>query len=117
MTQCKVKVNARFIKAKDELSDQAGNVLMITPPIDENYWIYRVDLKCGQAIVAFPKFGMIGCGFAKEKDWNTNLPISCPADEIYRHIAHNKGSAKITKAECIAAIKAIQRVAKNRERP
>jgi hypothetical protein len=61
-----------------------------------------------QAIVCFPKFGLIGCGFALEEDWNTNLPLGCSAEEIYAHIAHNKKYKHITEDECIAAIKLLQ---------
>ena len=107
----KVEINARFAKAKDSFEHKGGLVL-ITPPLDEDYWLYRVPLKRGQSIVAFPKFGLIGCGFAKEeKDWNTNLPINCDAVKIYEHIRVNKGPG-ITRQQCIDAIKAIQEVVK-----
>ena len=46
-------------------------VAMITPPIDEDYWAYRVRLSDTQSIVGFPKFGTVGIGFAVEEDWNT----------------------------------------------
>lgn len=104
-----VEINANFIKAKDSFSTGNGT-LLITPPLDEDYWIYRVPLKHGQAIIAFPKFFVIGCGFAKETDWNTNLPISCEAEKIFAHIKHNKKYKDIKDADCIAAIKAIQEV-------
>lgn len=102
-----VEINSRFAQAETEFSTSNGT-LMITPPLDEDYWAYRVRLKHGQAIIAFPKFGTIGCGFAKEEDWNTNLPISRKAEEIYEHIKHNKKYKDIARAECIAAIEAIQ---------
>ncbi len=82
--------------------------LMLTPPIDEDYWLYRVKLGADQAIVAFPKFGIIGIGFASEEDWNTNLPYRCSAEEIYDHIAHNKGDESISREDCIEAIRMIQ---------
>jgi hypothetical protein len=81
---------------------------MITPPIDEEYWAYRVKLGDAQAIVGFPKFMTIGIGFANEEDWNTNLPWSCDAEEIYDHIAHNKGDESISREDCVAAIQMIQ---------
>jgi hypothetical protein len=88
----------------------------ITPPIDEGYWTYRVRLSDAQAIVGFPKFGMVGIGFALEEDWNTNLPSGCSAEEIYEHIAHNKGDDLITREDCVAAIRMIQEaVAADRE--
>src|SRR6266446_5111070 len=97
----KLEINSTFAKAKDSFKIPTG-ILMVTPPLDENYWAYRVKLKHGQAVVAFPKFGTIGCGFAKETDWNTNLPISCPAEEIYNHIKRNKKYKDISKEQCIA---------------
>jgi hypothetical protein len=103
-----IEVNSKFVKANDSIKVPGGPTLIITPPIGEDYWIYRVQLKHGQAILAFPKFGTIGCGFAIEEDWNTNLPLGCPAEEIFRHIKHNKGFADISDDECIAVIKALQ---------
>lgn len=106
-----VEVNTSFQKATDSV-DMGDKILMFTPPIGGNYWLFRVQLKYGQSIVAFPKFGTIGCGFAVEKDdWNTNLPIQCSAEKIYGHIAVNKGHKNITKASCLQAIRAIQRIA------
>jgi hypothetical protein len=64
---------------------------MITPPIQKDYWEYRVQLGEGQAILGFPKFNTIGVGFALEKDWNTNLPFRCSTEEIWQHIKHNRG--------------------------
>ena len=89
-----------------------GGWLAITPPIDEDYWAYRVQLGGGQAIVGFPKFGTIGVGFATEEDWNTNLPYTCTAEEIFAHIRHNKGVANATDEECVTAIRLIQFAAK-----
>ena len=61
-----------------------------------------------QAIVGFPKFGMIGIGFAQEEDWNTNLPSSLDAQEIFDHISHNKGDPDIADEDCVQAIRMIQ---------
>ncbi len=88
-----------------------GPSLMMTPPIDEDYWQYRVQLSGKQAIVGFPKFLTIGIGFAVEEDWNTNLPYTCSAEEIYEHIAHNKGDDSITREDCIAAIEMVRTAA------
>jgi len=107
----KLEVNEKFAKANDTILVGNGSSIMITPPLDEDYWCFRVKLKYGQAIVAFPKFGTIGCGFAKEDDWNTNLPIRCEAKEIYDHIKHNKKYKGITRAQCLEAIQMIQAVA------
>ena len=85
--------------------------LMLTPPVNEDYWLFRVRLSDTQAIVGFPKFRTIGIGFAREEDWNTNLPYTCGAAEIYDHIAHNKGDDAITREACIAAIEMVQQAA------
>jgi hypothetical protein len=85
-----------------------GSGIMITPPLGEDYWKYRVRLSETQAIVGFPKFATIGIGFAVEEDWNTNLPYTCGTEEIYAHIQHNKGDESITRADCLAAIRMIQ---------
>ena len=90
-----------------------GSGVMITPPISEDYWAYRVRLTERQSIVGFPKFSTIGIGFAVEEDWNTNLPYTSQAEEIYEHIAHNKGDDAIGREDCIAAIRLIQDAAKS----
>ena len=82
--------------------------LMMTPPIDEDYWAYRVKLTDRQAIVGFPKFGTIGIGFAVEDDWNTNLPYSVETEQIFRHIARNKGDDSISDEDVKTAIKMVQ---------
>ena len=89
----------------------AGNaVALVTPNINEDYWLFRVKVSEKQAVVGFPKFSTIGIGFQHEEDWNTNLPYTSDAAEIYNHIKHNKIDAK--KADCIKAIKMIQEAAK-----
>lgn len=92
---------------QENLTPTAGSVMM-TPPISEDYWAYRVRVADGQAIVAFPKFGVIGIGFAVEEDWNTNLPSDSSAETIYDHIEHNRGDESITRETCIEAIRMIQ---------
>ena len=93
------------------LHASGGGMLMITPPVDEDYWLYRVQVGHGQAIIGFPKFCSIGVGFAKETDWNTNLPSTCETEKIWNHIKHNKGNKNIKRADCIAAIRMIQEAA------
>lgn len=88
--------------------DAANSRLLMSPPLGEDYWLYRVRLSDRQAIVGFPKFLTIGIGFAVEEDWNTNLPYRMPAEEIFDHIKHNKGNDDISDADCIAAIRLIQ---------
>jgi hypothetical protein len=95
---------------------KVGRVLiMITPDINEDYWIMRVKLYKDQAIVAFPKFGLIGVGFAQESDWNTNLPYQTPTEILYQHIKRNKKYRAISKATCIEALKLLQEACKNYE--
>ena len=83
-------------------------VTMFAPIVNEEYWLYRVKLFRDQAVIAFPKFGIIGIGFAKETDWNTNLPSACPAEQICEHIYRNKKYDKITEEQVVEAIKMIQ---------
>lgn len=90
------------------LGEPDGITVMVTPPMDEDYWTYRVRLTDRQAVVGFPKFLTIGIGFAHETDWNTNLPYVCSAAEIAEHIMHNAGEEAITTEQVIEAIKLIQ---------
>jgi len=102
----KLEINERF--APDDGPLQFGDIeVFITPPLDEDYWLARVQLG-SNAIVCFPKFTTIGIGFQHEVDWNTNLPYTSDAAVIWRHIKHNKADPTITRADGIAAIKAIQ---------
>ena len=87
-----------------------GN-LMFTPPIDDDYWRWRVVVGDGQAIVGFPKFATIGIGFAVEDDWNTNLPYTQSAEAIFEHIKHNKGDDAIPDERCLTAIRMVQEAA------
>lgn len=93
-------------KTQQDKTVHAGPMMM-TPAIDEDYWLYRVKVSERQAIVGFPKFGLIGIGFAVEEDWNTNLPSTCGTEEIYEHITHNKGDASISRDD-LTAIRMIQ---------
>ena len=80
----------------------------LTPPINEDFWLMRVPVSKDQAVVAFPKFTVIGIGFQKEaEDWNTNLPSNCDAEEIYKHIKVNKGKAP-KRQDCIEAIQMLK---------
>lgn len=83
-------------------------VVMITPPIDPDYWAYRVKLSDTQAIVGFPKFGTIGIGFAQETDWNTNLPYTVDTEKLFQHIAENKGDDAISDDDVRQAITLVQ---------
>jgi hypothetical protein len=74
-------------KSQDDDGLLGGGIAM-TPSLGHDYWSYRVMLSETQAVVAFPKFGTIGCGFAVESEghWNTNLPVACEVDGLYDHI-------------------------------
>lgn len=99
------------LEVRDEPLEDTSVVapgIMMTPALGEDYWLWRVRLTEKQAIVGFPKFTMIGIGFVEEEDWNTNLPSSCTAEEIWNHIAHNAGDPEITKEAGIAAIQLIK---------
>lgn len=73
-------------------ADLLNTTVMVTPPISEDYWAYRVCVADGQAVVGFPKFTTIGIGFAVEEDWNLNLPHSMSASHIANHIWPNRGT-------------------------
>lgn len=81
--------------------------LLITPPINEDYWIARVVVSKKNAIVAFPKFSTFGIGFQHEVGWNANLPFTSRAGEIYEHIKHNSGG-RVDRELCIKAIEMLQ---------
>ena len=81
--------------------------IMVCPPVGEDFWLARVPVAPDQALVCFPKFTTVGIGFQREKDWNTNLPYTSKAADIYDHIKHNR-SCPATRAECIEAIEALQ---------
>lgn len=86
-----------------------GGSIMMTPALDENYWSYRVKLTERQAVIGFPKFGVVGIGFAVEAvDWNRNLSSGASAESIAEHIRINKGDDSIDDADVVAAVKLIQ---------
>jgi len=97
------------VKDQEAKGVLAGGLAMITPPIDGDYWAYRVRLSRDQAVLGFSKFGVIGIGFeAEERDWNRNLPSSVPAEDILLWIAPNKGDEQIPDERVLAAIRLIQ---------
>ena len=106
-----LEINSNFVKDSDTESLAKKGVL-ITPPLNKDYWLFRVKLDNDQAVLGFPKFTTIGIGFAKEEDWNTNLPFSVETDTIYNHIKHNKKPSKASKKEVMTAIEMIQEQAK-----
>lgn len=111
-----LEINQKYFDG-EENNFKLGNVnFMVTPPLDEEYWQFRVKVHDDQAIVGFPKFSQIGIGFAKEDDWNTNLPSSCKTKKIFNHIKHNKRYASIPDELCIKAIDMIKRAVKKMEK-
>ncbi len=107
--QIEMNNNFDFSRYTESLVVIDGIGVMITPPIDDSYWMMRVPVSKKQAIVCFPKFGSIGIGFRVEgEDWNVNMPSSCETQYIYDHIKVNKGQRSITRATCIAAIDMLQ---------
>ena len=99
-----VEYNSKIVPNNGKI----GIGILITPPIDEDFWMMRVPLSEQQSIVCFPKFSTIGIGFQHEEDWNTNLPYTCEAREIFEHIAHNKGDDSIQDEDCLKAIILLQ---------
>lgn len=94
------------------LGGGSGPVMMMTPALGEDYWTYRVRLGERQAVIGFPKFGTVGIGFAVEEDWNTNLPYTCETEEIFQHIAHNRGDGSISDDDVREAIRMVQEAAR-----
>lgn len=102
-----IEINPKFTDKQPVFSD-GKTTMLLTPPVGGDYWLLRVPLSDNQAIVAFPKFFTIGVGFQREEDWNTNLPYTVGAEEIFNHISHNKLDDGIADADCITAIRLIQ---------
>lgn len=98
------------LEYRPEQADESPTIgtLIFTPPIDDDYWRWRVAVGDGQAIVGFPKFTTIGIGFAREEDRNTNLPHTQTAEAIFDHIAYNKGDDTIPDERCLRAIRMVQ---------
>ena len=84
-------------------------LISITPPIDEDYWVFRIKLYKDQSLIAFPKFWTIGIGFSKEEDWNSNLPYTFDSEKIYNHIKKNKCYKEISKSKCIKALEILKK--------
>jgi len=109
MKKLKLEYRERF---NGEVTFKAeNNTVMITPPIDEYYWTFKIPLHKEQALVAFHKFGTLGIGFAIEDDWNTNLPYTCDTNKIADHIWHNRKYPQITKKILIEAIEILKKAA------
>ena len=121
MRKLVVEYKKGFQPSKDTIRTNGG-VIMFTPDIDEDYWIMRVKLyhdkklNKDQSIVAFPKFGLIGVGFAiEEGSWNTNFPYDVEAERLYEHIKINKKYRVITKQTCLKGLKMLQEACRQYE--
>jgi hypothetical protein len=114
---------------RDILTSDNGSKcgLMISPIVSSDYWLFRVKLCKDQAVLGFPKCGMVGVGMALEnKRSDTNLPLHpgdtplCNAWRIYDHIKLNKEYKSITRAMIVDAIvlitKGAERYCKKGER-
>lgn len=109
MTTLQLEVDNECANRTPSLKTPAGGVLLVTPELGADYWMFRVKLSAEQAIIGFPKFTTIGIGFAVEgDDWNTNLPYRCETEEIWQHISCNKGDDAISDDDCRHAIRLIQ---------
>jgi hypothetical protein len=114
MKKLTVEYKKGFEPCKDSIN--TGKVLiMFTPAINQDYYIMRVVLYKDQALVAFPKFSLIGVGFAIESDWNTNLPYQTETERLYEHIKVNKKYRAITKQTCLEGLKLLQEACKKYE--
>lgn len=93
---------------QNQTAEVLGGAAAICPPVNEDYWAYRVRLSETQAVLGFPKYSTVGIGFAVEEDWNTNLPFTCDTTQIFEHIRHNKGDDSIEDDAVVAAIRLIR---------
>ena len=100
------------LEVNEKHVDQTARLgcVVVCPPVNEDYWLFRVPVSKNQAVVGFRKFSTIGIGFQHEEDWNTNLPYQCEAEKIYDHIKHNRGG-NIKRDKCLAAIRLIHEAA------
>ena len=114
MKKLVVEYKKGFEPSKDTI-DTGSVLIMFTPAIDKDYYIMRVKLYKDQSLIAFPKFNLIGVGFAIESDWNTNLPYQTDTERLYEHIKINKKYRAITKQMCLEGLKLLQAACKKYE--
>lgn len=107
-SELRLEVNSARVAEQKPLRTPTGGTVHFTPPLSEEFWWARVPLGKSQAVVCFPKFTTIGIGFQHETDWNTNLPYTEPAEEIFDHIKHNKGRCRADRETCLRAIRLLQ---------
>lgn len=83
-------------------------------PVGEDFWLYRVKLTDKQAIIGNPNIFTVSIGFACEDGrLDVHAPYTMTAEQIYDHIQVNKGDDAITRADCLTAIRLIQRGARD----
>ncbi len=112
MTELKLET-----KSQKDKTPLIGGIALVTPPISEGYWKYRVQVVSNQAIIGFPKFGTHRNRISETKGTgNTNLPyVAAGRLKILNHIWHNRGKendGKEFRKECLKAIKLIQNAAR-----
>ena len=111
--ESKIKENDRTTIIKN-----GNHEFLMSPIVNPDYWIFKIQLHPHQALVAFPKFGGYGIGFQYEIDWNTNLPYNGQVLNEYKekygddyvsflfnHIKHNKRYKAISDEKCKEAIR------------
>ncbi len=109
----KLKLEMSELYYQPDKSTVGNTNIMITPPLGDDNWVYRVMVSEKQAIVGFKKFMTMGIGFMIESyDWNRNLPWSHDTMDLWEHIKENKGDDSISDTECVKAIEMIQDVVK-----
>jgi len=90
-----------------------STVMMFGPSVGDDAWAYRVQLTDDQAVLGFPKFFTIGIGFAVETDENTNLPYTSDAEDIAKHIWHNRGDSIPDDHEWLLTVRAAIAIIQN----
>lgn len=106
-----LEMNKNIVEIFEKHVQETQNArILIGGTCEEEDILFKVTLYKEQALIAFPKFTTIAIGFAvEEDDWNTNLPYTCDAEEIYNHIKVNKKYKEIKKKDCIKAIQLLQK--------
>lgn len=117
-----LEVNQKCVDKTDNFTveNSQGELcgISICPPTSEDYWTFRVKLYKDQAVLGFPKYGLVGVGMALEEDGNTNLPLHSTessqenAERIADHISGNKKYKFITRQMIVDAIVIINNAAR-----
>jgi len=117
----KIEVDPNCEDQSLRVFDSSGEFIFTVTPQSKGgrRWLFRVKLKYDQAILGFPKMGTIGIGFAKEEDWDFNVPCEESVDVIFDNIKSNKRYSDISEREVREAIQMVKAVAQRylEERP